>query len=106
MSPPRDDGPTFDATRDMRLAMRVVGKKYRLLKHLGEGGMGAVYEAENVELGSKVAVKLLSFGVAADHRSVTRFHREARATAAIRHENIVKVFDAGTDSLGPFLVME
>jgi eukaryotic-like serine/threonine-protein kinase len=103
---PKDDGPAFEPTRDMRLAMRVVGRKYRLLRHLGEGGMGAVYEAEHLELGSKVAVKLLSFGVAADQRSIARFHREARATAAIKHENIVKVFDAGADTLGPFIVME
>jgi len=69
--------------------------------------MGAVYEAEHVELGSKVAVKLLSESFTADETSRARFRREARAAAAARHENIVYVSDAGTDDDGtPFLVME
>src|SRR6185503_15179489 len=87
-------------------AQRVVGGKYRLGKLLGEGAMGAVYEAEHLELGIRVAVKLLNYAIMDDPRILARFRREARATASIRHENIVHVTDAGADDLGPFIVME
>lgn len=86
---------------------KLVDGKYRLRRQVGEGGMGAVFEAEHVGLGTKVAVKLLSEGFTADTRAVSRFRREARAAAAIQHPNIVAVHDTGTTEEGaPFLVME
>ncbi|MBK8480044.1 MAG: phosphate/phosphite/phosphonate ABC transporter substrate-binding protein [Proteobacteria bacterium] len=85
----------------------LLDEKYRLGRLLGEGGMGAVYEAEHTGLGTRVAVKLLNENFVADPRAILRFRREARAAAAIRHENIVAVYDTGTTSQGvPFLVME
>ncbi len=85
----------------------VVGGKYRLGRLIGEGGMGAVYEAEHTGLGVNVAVKLLNEAFTSDEKAVTRFRREARAAAAIRHPNIVEVTDTGTDEDGiPFIVME
>jgi phosphate/phosphite/phosphonate ABC transporter binding protein len=85
----------------------VIAGKYHLGRVLGEGGMGSVYEAEHRELGAKVAVKLLSETSLTQEKSLARFRREAKAMAAIRHENVVSVMDAGTDSDGlPFLVME
>jgi len=68
---------------------------YRVVKQLGRGGMGAVYEARQESLGRKVAVKLLPQAFADDPRRVERFQREARATAMIRHPNIVRVHDVG-----------
>lgn len=86
---------------------RLIGGKYRLGKLLGEGGMGAVYAAEHTGLGTTVAVKLLNESFACDSNALSRFRREARATAAIRHDNIVEVYDTGTDEQGiPFIVME
>jgi len=74
---------------------------------IGEGGMGAVYEAEHIALGAVVAVKLLSDGAVLDPSAVTRFRREAKAMGAVRHDNVVAVMDADTDEDGtPFLVME
>jgi eukaryotic-like serine/threonine-protein kinase len=73
---------------------RVVGK-YRLLEQLGEGGMGTVYRAEHVVLGSPAAVKLLLPQLSQDGMVVDRFFQEARAASAIRHAGIVEVFDVG-----------
>jgi phosphate/phosphite/phosphonate ABC transporter binding protein len=85
---------------------RVLAGKYRLGRMLGEGGMGAVYEAEHQGLGSRVAVKLLSDTGITDPKMLARFRREAKAMGAIRHENVVTVMDTGTDDGVPFLVME
>lgn len=86
---------------------RTIAGKYRLHRLIGEGGMGSVYEAEHVGLGVRVAIKLLSESFSEDHVFVRRFRREARAAAAVRHENVVSVTDTGTDEDGiPFLVME
>jgi eukaryotic-like serine/threonine-protein kinase len=85
----------------------MVGGKYKLGRLLGEGGMGAVYEAEHTGLGVRVAVKLLNEMFTTDPAALARFRREARAAAAIRHPNIVEVTDTGTDDEGvPFIVME
>ena len=106
-----DDQPSsrrsLDATDVLGQSSRLVGGKYRLGKLLGEGGMGSVYEAEHTGLGTTVALKLLNEVFAADPSALTRFRREARAAAAVRHPNIVAVTDAGTDSDGvPFIAME
>jgi phosphate/phosphite/phosphonate ABC transporter binding protein len=84
----------------------LVAGRYRLLHQIGAGGMGTVWEAEHVELRSRVAVKLLGqFGERAD--AVARFTREARAAASVRHDHVALVTDFGTDpAVGPFLVME
>ncbi len=86
---------------------RILAGRYRLGRLIGEGGMGAVYEAEHIDLGAVVAVKLLSDRLLGDADAVERFRREARAAASIRHDNVVRVTDSGTDEEGtPFLVME
>ena len=84
----------------------VVGK-YRLLEPLGEGGMGTVYRAEHVVLGSPAAVKVLLPQFTTDRVVVDRFFQEARAASAIRHSGIVDVFDFGRLDTGQaFIAME
>ena len=85
----------------------VLASKYRITRLLGEGGMGAVYEGEHLEIGKRVAIKVVhaSFGTASE--VAERFRREARAAAAVESEHIVQVFDVGHDpNLGLFMVME
>ena len=81
--------------------------KYRLEKQLGKGGMGEVYLAENVDIGRKVAIKVLHAELAERDENLARFRQEARASAAIDHEGIVDVLDLGrADDGSPFIVME
>ena len=89
-----------------RIGQTVAGR-YELKRLLGEGGMGAVYDAEHAVTRRHVAVKLLHDGSRWDRGSVERFLREAQIAAAIRHPGIIDVLDAGTDASGaPFLVFE
>jgi serine/threonine protein kinase len=84
-----------------------LGGKYLLEDCLGIGGMGEVYRAHNVSLGRKVAIKLLNKEHTGNEDDVMRFLREARAAAAIRHPNVVDVFDVARDDDGtPFIVQE
>jgi hypothetical protein len=64
---------------------------FRLLREIGRGGMGVVYEAEQVSLGRRVAVKVLPFAAALDHRQLQRFKTEAQAAALLHHPHIVPV---------------
>lgn len=86
---------------------RVVADKYRLLRLIGEGGMGTVWEAEHTSLKKRVAVKLVS-AVHSNHPEVAaRFKREALATSVIESDHVVQVHDVGTDpQLGLFMIME
>jgi serine/threonine-protein kinase len=85
----------------------VVAGRYRLTRLIGEGGMGAVYEAEHVEIGKRVAIKLVRSVHARHSEIAARFKREARSASAIESDHIVQVFDAGNDpELGLFMAME
>jgi eukaryotic-like serine/threonine-protein kinase len=80
--------------------------KYRLIALLGQGGMGAVYEAKNTETGDRVAVKVISRELTSDAVR-SRFDREARVAGGIDTDHIARVLDAGKDDAGtPFMVME
>jgi serine/threonine-protein kinase len=85
----------------------VVAGKYRVERVLGEGGMGVVAAARHMALGEPVALKFLHAAAAADADLVARFEREARTSASIRSEHVVRVTDVGElDSGAPFMVME
>ncbi|MEY4548010.1 MAG: hypothetical protein RL685_4205 [Pseudomonadota bacterium] len=84
----------------------ILDGKFRVSKEIGRGGMAAVYEAENVDIGKRVAVKVLSAELANSKVVTERFMREARAAAKIRSPYICDVYDVGTYNGRPFLVME
>jgi eukaryotic-like serine/threonine-protein kinase len=80
--------------------------RYRLVRRIGVGGMGEVWEADDTVLGRRVALKVLVQELADDARATSRFVREARATAKLTHPNVTRVYDFGRDGGVPYLVME
>src|SRR3954467_11679039 len=81
--------------------------KYRVLREIGRGGMAAVYEAEQLSLNKKVAVKVLAAELSASTIVIERFFREARAAASVRSPYIVDVYDSGRlDDGRPYTTME
>ena len=88
----------------MDSAPRVLANRYRLEATVGQGGMGVVHRAIDQQLERAVAIKVLSEGH--DELDFERFQVEAKRTAAVRHPNIVEVFDVGRDGDDGFLVME
>ncbi len=85
----------------------VIDDKYKIVRLLGEGGMGAVYEGENVRIHRRVAIKILHSSVATSEDAVQRFEREAQAAGRIGSEHIVEVLDLGHLTGGDrYMVME
>jgi len=86
---------------------RTLESKYRLERLLGKGGMGAVYEASDLRLGRRVAIKVMTGRLFGDKEALRRFEREARASARLNHPNIIIVHDYGrAGAEGAYLVME
>jgi beta-lactam-binding protein with PASTA domain len=85
---------------------RVLGKRYRLLSALGTGASAHVFLAEDVSLQRHVAVKVLQPGLASDEAFLKRFGAEARSVASLNHPHVLRVFDWGEDTDGPYLVLE
>jgi two-component system, LytTR family, response regulator len=79
---------------------------YRIVLRLGEGGMGAVYLADDTRLGRRIALKVLPPGVGADPERAQRFEQEARLASALTHPNVAYIHEIGEDSGLRFLAME
>ena len=85
----------------------ILDGKYRILRKLGEGGMGAVYAGEHLRVEKVVAIKLLHAAASAVAEMADRFDKEARAAGKIGNEHIVEVFDLGMTPAGErYIVME
>ena len=93
---------------------RMLGDRYELVSVIGRGGMAEVWEARDVRLGRRVAIKILRPDLARDPAFQARFRREAQSAASLNHPNIVAVYDTGEDvyvdgtesTIVPYIVME
>lgn len=92
-------------TSKLSKVLRQVGD-YDIVREIGRGGMGVVYEAQHRSLGRRVALKVLPFQVAGDQQSLDRFRREARSAAQLHHTNIVPVFEVGQEGDVCYYVMQ
>ena len=100
---------TFFQAKQLKLGRYkrfTIGSKYRLLELIGAGGMGAVYLCEHTLMRRLVALKVLPVDKLSDPSNLERFHREARAVAALDHPNIVRAYDIDQHEKLHFLVME
>ena len=79
---------------------------YRIVREIGKGGMGVVYEAEQSSLDRRVALKVLSHALASEPSGLARFRREARLAAKLHHSNVVPVFDVGEAGESSFYTMQ
>src|SRR6202000_1959604 len=84
----------------------VVGGKFVLIRQIGQGAVGAIFEAEDTWIGRRVALKVLHPSVARHPDVMWRFRREARAAASIEHPNIVSVLEVGQRRDGTYYIVQ
>ncbi|MEW6734665.1 MAG: serine/threonine-protein kinase [Acidobacteriota bacterium] len=96
-----------DADKSDPMVGKTILDKYRIIKILGHGGMGSVYEGRHLQLDRQVAIKVMQADIASDEQAVARFIREAKTSAKLDHTNAVTIHDFGIlEDGGAFIVME
>ncbi len=90
-------GAIQDSSAYDSLIGRTIANNFRLVKRIGAGAMGRVYQAEQLSLGKMVAIKVLRHELMADEKLVRRFELEARTASAVSHPNLIETFDCGRD---------
>ena len=100
----RPGGPASDSADGAELGGTL--GDFRIVREVGRGGMGVVYEAEQISLRRRVALKVLPFAATMDPRHLQRFHNEAQAAACLHHTNIVPVFSVGSERGVHFYAMQ
>jgi serine/threonine-protein kinase len=104
---PAPEGAATLPERSSSLIGKVLADRYRILRKLGEGGMGEVFEAQHIYIDKRYAIKTLRPEVTTSPEAVARFHQEARSASVIGHENIVEIDDFGRLADGSvYLAME
>src|SRR5579871_3852304 len=106
---PRSVKPAAALTCESVSATITEGKElgdFRIVREVGKGGMGIVYEAEQMSLRRRVALKVLPFAATMDPRHLQRFHNEAQAAASLHHTNIVPVYFVGCERSVHFYAMQ
>ena len=102
-----ETNPELEHAAELLEAGCEIAERYRIVRHLGAGGMGNVYLAEHTAIGKQVAIKTLNLEFARRKNLRDRFLREARSASQIRHPNVVDISDFGSTSEGaPFIAME
>ena len=92
------DGPPASGSvpqQSLSLVGQVLDGRYRIIRKLGEGGMGEVFAAEHVHIEKRFAIKLLRPEIVSNAEAVTRFRQEARSSSSIGHRNIIAIEDFG-----------
>ena len=84
----------------------IIGGRYSIIRNLGQGGMASVYLAQDLDLGTNVALKLMRDELTDDPEFIKRFATEARAAASLDNPNIVRVLDYGQDGRARYIVQE
>ena len=104
-SPTRADGEPAEAPSSNGRVPSTLGD-FRIVREVGRGGMGVVYEAEQVSLKRRVALKVLPFAAVLDQRQLQRFKNEAQAAAMLHHQNIVPIYSVGCERGVHFYAMQ
>ncbi len=103
---PRLDEPADQPMDDIASDLAIPLGDFRIVRELGRGGMGVVYEAEQLSLGRRIALKVLPFALTLDPRQLQRFKNEARAAAQLHHTNIVPIYSVGCERGVHFYAMQ
>ncbi len=105
-SPPADQPPNSKQRPDRFIAGAMLAGRYRIVSSLGKGGMGEVYQAEDLKLNQTVALKFLPAALALDGGALARFHNEVRIARQVSHPNVCRVYDIGEVEGLHFITME